>query len=180
LLSTHRFRLRRLGLRDNEGVTTSGADVPSYLAGLRLQGRRVVVLGGGRVARRRLPALVAAGAEVLVIAPEVAPAVARMAQRGVLVWAQRVYRPGDLVGAWYVLAATDLAEVNAQAAREAEEQQTFCVRADDARDATAWTPATAEVDGILVGVLAGRHPRRAAAVRDQLVELLSRLARRAA
>jgi len=167
-------------LRDNRRVTTSGADVPTYLAGLRLRGRRVVVLGGGRVARRRLPALVDAGAEVLVIAPEVAPAVARMAQRGVLEWAERTYLRGDLAGAWYVLAATDVPEVNAQAAREAEQQQTFCVRADDARDATAWTPATAEVDGVLVGVLAGRNPRRAAAVRDLLVELLSRIARRAA
>ena len=104
-------------LRDNRAVTTSGADLPAYLAGLRLRGRRVVVLGGGRVARRRLPALIDAGAEVLVIAPEVAPAVARMAQRGVLAWAERTYRPGDLAGAWYVLAATDVPEVNAQAAR---------------------------------------------------------------
>ena len=103
-----------------------------------------------------------------------------MAQRGVLQWAERTYRPGDLVGAWYVLAATDVPEVNARAASEAEQQQTFCVRADDAREATAWTPATAEVDGVLVGVLAGRHPRRAAAVRDLLVDVLSRIAHRAA
>jgi uroporphyrin-III C-methyltransferase/precorrin-2 dehydrogenase/sirohydrochlorin ferrochelatase len=103
-----------------------------------------------------------------------------MAQRGLLEWADRRYRPGDLAGAWYVLAATDVPEVNAQAAAEAEQQQTFCVRADDARDATAWTPATAEVDGVLVGVLAGRNPRRSAAVRDLIVQLLSRIARRAA
>ncbi|MYW03315.1 NAD(P)-dependent oxidoreductase, partial [Streptomyces sp. SID3343] len=43
---------------------------PAYPAGLRLEGRRVVVVGAGTVAQRRLPALLDAGADVLVVAPE--------------------------------------------------------------------------------------------------------------
>ena len=50
-----------------------------YLAGLDLAGRRVVVVGGGSVAQRRLAGLLAAGAVVEVIAPEVTPAVEGMA-----------------------------------------------------------------------------------------------------
>ena len=43
-----------------------------YLLGLRLEGRRVVVVGGGAVASRRVPALLDAGAEVLLVSPKVA------------------------------------------------------------------------------------------------------------
>ncbi len=151
-----------------------------YLAGLRLAGRRVVVLGAGAVAERRLPLLLHAGAIVTVISPAARPAVAETAQRGELRWERRVYRPGDLAGAWYVLVATKDPAANAAASEEAESAQIFCVRADDATASTAWTPATAEVDGITIGVLAGRDPRRAVAVRELLVEALRRIARRAA
>ena len=54
-------------------------DERPYLVGLGLTGRRVVVVGGGTVAQRRLPALLAAGADVEVVAPEVTPAVEGMA-----------------------------------------------------------------------------------------------------
>jgi len=152
----------------------------SYLSGLQLAGRRVVVVGGGRVNERRLPLLLAAGAKITVIAPEVTSGINRMALRGELVWVRREYRAGDLAGAWYVLVATHDRTANQAVSREAESQHTFCVRADAAGEATAWTPATAEVDGVLVGVLAGGHPRRAAALRDLLVETLRRIGRLAA
>jgi len=151
-----------------------------YLAGLRLAGRRVVVLGAGTVVERRLPLLLHAGAVITVISPAARTTVADAAQRGELRWERRVYQPGDLAGAWYVLAATNDPVANAAASQEAEAAQIFCVRADDATASSAWTPATAEVDGITIGVLAGRDPRRAVAVRELLVEALRRITRRAA
>jgi uroporphyrin-III C-methyltransferase/precorrin-2 dehydrogenase/sirohydrochlorin ferrochelatase len=154
--------------------------VSPYLAGLQLAGRTVVVVGAGRVAARRLPLLLSAGAAVTVVAPEATPAVARMALRGEVIWEQRGYRRGALTGAWYVLVATDDRSVNAAASAEAEGNRTFCVRADDASEATAWTPATAEVDGALVGVLTGGDPRHSVQLRDLVVEVLRRLRRRAA
>ncbi len=155
-------------------------DEQPYLAGLRLAGRRVVVVGGGAVVHRRLPLLLEAGAVVAVIAPDLAPGPARLAEQGRIDWEPRGYRAGDLTGAWYALVATDNPEVNAAAAREAESGRVFCVRADDAVGSSAWTPATAEVDGVLIGVLAGGDPRRAVRVRDRLVALLAQLSRRAA
>ncbi|WP_049570065.1 uroporphyrinogen-III C-methyltransferase [Streptomyces sp. SBT349] len=143
---------------------------PAYPVGLRLTGRRVLVLGGGTVAQRRLPALLAAGADIRLIAPAVTPSVQAMADAGELSWARRPYRPGDLDGAWYVLIATDDPEVNAAASAEAEERRVWCVRSDDAEAATAWTPATGRSDGVTVAVLTGRDPRRSAAVRDAVVE----------
>jgi uroporphyrin-III C-methyltransferase / precorrin-2 dehydrogenase / sirohydrochlorin ferrochelatase len=147
-------------------------DERPYLVGLGLTGRRVVVVGGGTVAQRRLPALLAAGADVEVVAPEVTPAVEGMATAKELRWTARPYRAGDLDGAWYVLAATDDGEVNAAVAAAAEGARVFCVRADDAPGGSAVTPAVGEHDGLTVGVLSGGRPRRSAAVRTALIEAL--------
>jgi uroporphyrin-III C-methyltransferase/precorrin-2 dehydrogenase/sirohydrochlorin ferrochelatase len=148
-----------------------------YLAGLRLAGRRVVVVGGGTVAQRRLPALLAGGAAVVVVSPEVTPAVEGMVGAGELAWERRRYAAGDLAGAWYAMALTDDPEVNAAVVAEAEAARVFCVRADDAPRGTAVTPASGEQDGVRVGVLTWgaadeRDPRRAAAVRDGVLEAL--------
>lgn len=143
-----------------------------YLAGLQLAGRRVVVVGAGSVAQRRLPRLVGAGADVLLIAPAATPAVQAIADAGEVRWARRPYREGDLEGAWYALAATSDPVVNAAVVAEAEQARVFCVRADEATKGSAVTPATAEHEGLLVGVLAGGEHRRSALVRDALLEAL--------
>jgi uroporphyrin-III C-methyltransferase/precorrin-2 dehydrogenase/sirohydrochlorin ferrochelatase len=143
-----------------------------YPVGLRLHGRRVVVVGGGRVAQRRIPALVGSGALVEVISPETTPAVEGHARLGEVSWRRRKYLPGDLEGAWYVLVATDSPEVNAAVSREAEKERIFCVRSDDAEEATAWTPAVGRHGPLTVAVLGSRDPRRSASVRDAIVDRL--------
>jgi uroporphyrin-III C-methyltransferase/precorrin-2 dehydrogenase/sirohydrochlorin ferrochelatase len=146
------------------------ADHFAYPVGLRLSGRRVVVIGGGQVAQRRLPALIAAGADLLLISPAATPSVEAMADAGEIRWERRAYREGDLADAWYVLIATGDTEANNAASAEAERTRTWCVRSDDAEAATAWTPATGRSEGVTVAVLTGRDPRRSAAVRDAVVE----------
>jgi uroporphyrin-III C-methyltransferase/precorrin-2 dehydrogenase/sirohydrochlorin ferrochelatase len=145
-------------------------DQPAYPVGLRLSGRRVVVLGGGQVAQRRLPPLVAAGADIVLISPSATPSVEAMVDAGELRWERRRYEVGDLMGAWYTLITTNDPTANASASAEAEAQRVWCVRSDDAEAATAWTPATGRTDGVTVAVLTGRDPRRSAAVRDAVVE----------
>jgi len=144
-------------------------DAPAYPVGLRLAGRRVVVIGGGQVAQRRLPALVSAGADIVLVSPAVTPSVEAMAAAGELRWEPRTYRQGDLEDAWYALIATTDAAANAAASAEAESRRVWCVRSDDAEAATAWTPATGRTEGVTVAVLTGRDPRRSAAVRDAVV-----------
>jgi uroporphyrin-III C-methyltransferase/precorrin-2 dehydrogenase/sirohydrochlorin ferrochelatase len=150
------------------------AEHPAYPVGLRLTGRRVVVLGGGQVAQRRLPALVAAGADVLLVSPEATPSVEAMADAGEITWHRRPYQEGDLADAWYALIATSDAEANTRASAEAERHRVWCVRSDDADQATAWTPATGHSEGVTVAVLTtdarGRDPRHTAAIRDAVVE----------
>jgi uroporphyrin-III C-methyltransferase / precorrin-2 dehydrogenase / sirohydrochlorin ferrochelatase len=143
-----------------------------YLAGLDLAGRRVVVVGGGTVAQRRLPRLVSSGASVEVISPAATPSVEAMATSGKVVWHERPYTDGDLADAWYVLCCTSSQPVNEAVSAEAERRRIFCVRADDGAAGTAVTPATGNHDGLLVGVLAGGAFRRSAAVRDGLLAAL--------
>ena len=150
------------------------AEHPAYPVGLRLTGRKVVVLGGGQVAQRRLPALIAAGADVLLVSPEATPSVEAMAEAGEITWHRRGYADGDLADAWYALIATSDTEANVRASAEAEANRVWCVRSDDADAATAWTPATGTSEGVTVAVLTsrarGRDPRHTAAIRDAVVE----------
>lgn len=140
-----------------------------YLVGLRLTGRKVVVVGGGGVAQRRLPLLIASGADVHVISRSATRAVEAM--DGITL-SLREYRDGDLDGAWYALAATDDPQVNAAIVAEAERRRIFCVRADIAVDGTAVTPASFRYAGLSVGVLAGGEHRRSAAIRSAIREAL--------
>jgi uroporphyrin-III C-methyltransferase / precorrin-2 dehydrogenase / sirohydrochlorin ferrochelatase len=142
-----------------------------YLVGLRLAGKKVVVVGGGNVAQRRLPLLIASGADVHVIARAATPAVEAMSR---IALSLREYRDGDLAGAWYAIAATDDAQVNAAVVAEADRHRIFCVRADIAVEGSAVTPASFDYAGLSVGVLAGGEHRRSAAIRSAIREALQR------
>jgi uroporphyrin-III C-methyltransferase/precorrin-2 dehydrogenase/sirohydrochlorin ferrochelatase len=144
-------------------------DHPPYPSGLRLSGRRVLVVGGGHVAQRRVPGLLAAGAHVVVVSPEVTPAIEGQVLAGEVGWVARGFADEDLDDTWYVIAATDDLAVNEQVSKAAEAARVFCVRADDGAAATAWTPAVGRYDGLTVAVLGRREPRRTAAVRDAIV-----------
>lgn len=141
-----------------------------YLLGLLLTGRRVLVVGGGEVAGRRVPKLLEAGADVVLVTPEAIPALDDLSARGALRWERREYRSGDCCGAWLVQACTDEPAVNARVAAEAERRGIWCVRADDRHGSTAWTPATGHAAGLAVGVLGDGAPRRSAGVRDAVLE----------
>jgi uroporphyrin-III C-methyltransferase / precorrin-2 dehydrogenase / sirohydrochlorin ferrochelatase len=146
---------------------------------LDLSGRRVVVVGGGTVATRRARSLLDTGADVVVIAPDIAD---ELLQLGVAV-VQRAFRSADLDGAWLAVACTDDAAVNASVLAAADQRRVFCVRADAATAGNARTPATLRRDGLTVAVSGGDDPLRAVALRDaisvalDLGELPSRPAR---
>ncbi|MFI6393803.1 uroporphyrinogen-III C-methyltransferase [Nonomuraea sp. NPDC050547] len=143
-----------------------------YLLGLRLSGRRVLVVGGGRVAQRRVPALLEAGAAVTVVSTSVTPALDDLIAADRITWHARPYEVGDCDGAWLVQACTSDHAVNAAVAAEAEAKRIWCVRADDKDASAAWTPASGKVDEISVAITAGGDPRRAAGIRDAVVDAL--------
>lgn len=151
-------------------LDNGSSETHPYLAGLVLAGRQVVVVGGGHVAQRRVPTFLATGADVVVVSPEVTPAIEGLA--GELTLVLREFTESDLDGAWYVVAATDDPEVNARVAAAAEQRHTFCVRADDALGGSAWTPAVGHHGSVTVGVLGNREPRKSATLRDDIVTAL--------
>lgn len=151
----------------------------TYPLGLRVGGRLVIVVGGGPVALRRVRGLLAAGARVRVIAPDVVPEIASLVSAGAIERITRGYCDGDLDGAWLVHTATGDPDVDARVADDAELLRTFCVTAGDAGVGSAWVPAVARTPvtdaagrpagDLAVAVTAGRDPRRAVRVRDAVV-----------
>jgi uroporphyrin-III C-methyltransferase/precorrin-2 dehydrogenase/sirohydrochlorin ferrochelatase len=146
--------------------------VTLYPLALRLEGRRVLVVGGGAVATRRVPALLAAGARVDIVSPELTPALRGVVDAGRATWSERRFEPIDVDGAWLVHVAVDDPEAAEQVSAAAEERRVFCVRADDRDAATAWTPAVTRHGPITVAVTDGGDRRRAMAVRDMVANAL--------
>ena len=128
---------------------------------LDLRGRRVLVVGGGAVATRRVTALVEAGASVDVVAPSVS---ADIEVLGVVV-SRRPFDPADVGGAWLVCTCADDRDVNAAVAAEAVRQRVFCVRADVAAGGSARTPAVLRKNGLTVAITGGDDPRRSQRLR---------------
>jgi uroporphyrin-III C-methyltransferase/precorrin-2 dehydrogenase/sirohydrochlorin ferrochelatase len=135
---------------------------------LKLAGRRVVLVGGGREAAGKLPALLAAGADVTVVAPHVASEIA-LAR---VVVARRAFAPSDLDGAWLVVAAAT-PEVNRDVARAAGERRIFVNAVDDPASASAYTGGVLRRDGVTIAVSTeGRAPALAGLLREGLDALV--------
>ena len=140
-----------------------------YPIGLRLAGRKVVVVGGGAVGTRRVRGLMEVGARVVVISPVVTEELSRLADAGEIEWFDRAYETGDLEGAWLVHSATGVAAVDAQVSADADAAQILTVNAAEAEKSTAWVPAIARDGALTVAAFGGGEPRRATALRDQIV-----------
>ena len=104
---------------------------PLYPVNLKIAGRLCLVVGGGPVAVRKVEALLVGGGKVLVVSPEAAALLRRLAQAGTIEWRQRPYRAGDLDGAFIVIAATNRPEVQRQVARDAAAGRVLLNSTDD-------------------------------------------------
>lgn len=149
-----------------------GEGAPVYMSGLRLQGRTVLVVGAGHVAERRVARLLDAGAAVHVVAPNSGIQLTRMARKGLVNLERRAFQNDDLDGVWFVQALTNDPQVNAKVTAEAEKRGIFCVRGDDGRKGSAFTPATQQAGGMTVSVVGDRTPRRSAKIRDEVLRAL--------
>ena len=144
-----------------------------YPLALRLEGRPVLVVGGGAVASRRVPALLSAGADVTVVSPELTPTLHGLAEAGRIRWERRRFESSDVDRAWLVHVAVDDPAAAQRVSDAAEARRVFCVRADDRTAASAWTPAVTRRGPVTVAVLGGGDPRRAVATRDAIAAFLS-------
>jgi uroporphyrin-III C-methyltransferase/precorrin-2 dehydrogenase/sirohydrochlorin ferrochelatase len=116
------------------------------------------------VAAAKLDGLLAAGAQVTVVAPEISPALARA---GVSLL-RRPFRPDDLDGVWWVVAAAP-PEVNRQVQAAAEARQLFVNAVDDPAHATAYLGSIVRRDGVTMAIsTGGRAPALAGLIREAL------------
>jgi hydroxymethylbilane synthase len=149
---------------------------------LTLSGRRVVVVGGGAVAERKVRALLDAGAGVTVISPDLSPELTRLAEAGDLAWERRLFAFGDCAGAALAFAATDDAAVNAAVVVDARNNGVLVNDAGDGARGDFLTPAVHRAGNLTVTVdSAGLSPSFTARIRDELaVQFDARYARAAA
>jgi precorrin-2 dehydrogenase/sirohydrochlorin ferrochelatase len=117
-----------------------------------LEGKTVVVVGGGLVALRKVEALRKTGARVKVISPEVMPEIA--SDTGVEIL-RRGYTPGDLFGASLVIAATDDEETNIAVSRDASMSNIFCNVVDKPDLCTFIVPSVVEKGPIKIAISTG-------------------------
>ena len=149
---------------------------------LRLAERRVVVVGGGAVAERRVRALIEAGARVTVISPSLTRQLAQWAESGEIVWTARLFAFGDCAGAFLAFAATDDAGINAAVVVDARKHDILVNDAGDAQRGDFITPAVHRSGQLTVTVdSAGLSPSFTVRIRDELaVQFDARYARAAA
>jgi hydroxymethylbilane synthase len=149
---------------------------------LALTDRRVVVVGGGAVAERKVNALRDAGARVTVVSPGLTPGLTALAESGAVTWERRLFAFGDCAGATLAFAATDDAGINAAVVVDARNNGVPVNDAGDAARGDFITPAVHRSGPLTVTVdSSGLAPSFTARIRDELaVQFDARYARAAA
>ena len=134
---------------------------------LDIGGRRCVVIGGGKVAERKVAGLLECGATVSVVSPELSEPLRCLADRGGINWVARPYQPGDLAGAFLVIAATDDPAVQEAVHTEAEQGNLLLNVADVPKWCNFILPATTRQGELTIAVsTAGKSPALARKLRE--------------
>lgn len=145
-----------------------------YPLNVDLSGRSLILVGGGKVAERKVRGILSAGKEtsICVIAPKITMVLQEHAAAGRLCWKQACYADGMLEGAFLVYAATDLREVNAAVAAEAKRRGIPVNVIDDPAASTFQVPASIRRGELILSVsTAGGSPALSRAIRMELEEM---------
>ncbi|MCL6636393.1 MAG: bifunctional precorrin-2 dehydrogenase/sirohydrochlorin ferrochelatase [Alicyclobacillus sp.] len=145
-----------------------------YPALLDVRDRPCVVVGGGRVAERKVAKLLACGARVRVISPRLTPQLQAWAEAGRLSWQARPYVTGDVADAWLVFAATDQPAVNRAVQAEAEQARCWLNAADHPAACSLVVPASVQVGPLVVALAtSATDPATARRLRELLEQELA-------
>src|SRR5262245_29725640 len=135
---------------------------------LEITGRRVLLVGGGSVAAAKLDQLLAAQADVCVIAPDVSK---HIEEAGVRI-ERRPFDQADLDDVWFVVAAAT-ADVNRQVATAAESRRIFVNAVDDPANASAYLSGVVRRDGVTLAIsTSGAAPGLTGLLREGLDQVL--------
>ncbi|QCG49698.1 siroheme synthase CysG [Aeromonas schubertii] len=139
----------------------------------QLEHKPVLLVGGGEVAERKARLLLDAGACLTLVAPEVEPALAALAEEGALTWRAEPFAPVHLEGMWLVVAATDRREVNALVYQSANARRLFCNVVDDPKRSSFIMPSIIDRSPLMVAISSGgQAPVLARLLREKLEAML--------
>jgi precorrin-2 dehydrogenase/sirohydrochlorin ferrochelatase len=141
---------------------------------VKLEGKLVVVVGGGAVAEGKIESLLAAGARIRLIAPQIRPQIAAWVRFGKIEWLPKEFATGDLEGASLVIAATSAPGVNGAVFAEAEAAKILCNAVDDIAHCHFYYGAVAQRGDLQIAVSTnGKSPALAQRIRTELEETYS-------
>nr|MBA2439075.1 bifunctional precorrin-2 dehydrogenase/sirohydrochlorin ferrochelatase [Thermoleophilaceae bacterium] len=144
---------------------------PFYIACLKLEGRRCLVVGGGDIGLEKVEGLLSCNGEVTLVAPEAIEALRDLAAEGSIRWERRAYEPADLDGAFMAIAATSDTEVNIRVYEDAEARAMLVNVVDVPPLCNFILPAIIRTGPLAIAIsTAGASPALAKRIRNQIAD----------
>jgi siroheme synthase-like protein len=142
-----------------------------FPAFLKLTNRRVLVVGGGAIAAQKIPGLLEAGARVHVVSPKLSPALAEYVRTRQIDWSPKLFEPEDLDGAFLIIAATSLRDLNASVFAEADRRNILCNSVDDIEHCHFYYGSIVQRGDLQIAISTnGKSPALAQRLRKELEE----------
>lgn len=142
-----------------------------YSMNLRISGREAVVIGGGRIAFRKVQGLLDADARVTVVSPELTDGLVRLAETGEISWRPKHFSSEDLEGALLIIAATNNRQTNLAVKKHASANQLVNL-ADDFEESDFQVPSVVKRGKLTIAVsTSGASPILAKKICGQLEQL---------
>jgi len=150
-------------------MPTSATDVTFFPMMVKLEGRKCVVIGAGKVAEEKIAGLLPHRPRITVVSPEATKKIQKQAQTGILAWRQRRFAAGDIAGAFLAIAATDSRAVNAAVFHACTARGVLCNSVDDPPNCDFFYPAVVRRGALQIAISTnGRSPALASRVRREL------------
>jgi len=136
---------------------------------VKLDGRRVVVVGGGEIATSKMDGLLQAGANIVVVSPALNAQLTALARENRIVWREKEFSPGDLQEALLVIAATSVPSVNDAVYRAANARGILCNAVDDIENCHFYYGAVVQRGDLQIAISTnGKSPALAQRLRKEL------------
>ena len=146
-------------------------DTPFYIACLKLEGRKCLVVGGGDVGLEKVEGLLACNGEVTLVAPDAIEPLRALADEGSIRWERREYEPRDLEGTFMAIAATGDTDVNIRVYEDAERRAMLVNVVDVPPLCNFILPAIVRTGPLAIAIsTAGASPALAKRIRDQIAD----------
>ena len=136
---------------------------------IKLEGRKCLVVGGGKVAEEKIAGLLAHGPKISVVSPRAVSGIQQQARNGILTWKKRRFSPKDVDGAFLVVAATKSSRINSTIFRACRENGVLCNAVDDPENCDFFYPAIVRRGSLQIAISThGLSPALASRLRREL------------